>query len=358
MPADIRWASPAEVVAATEQCPKRMVYGPCGGVAADGHCEVRPEPCSFLALGPVALPPPEVCPAPTAGPVPAAPSAAGRLRAVLAAGAMVVADFPAAPMSADSIARCAAELIGSVDAVLLGDAPASRVQFPPAFRTALVRAAGLDVVAGLNCRDRNRVALEGELAALRESDAGAVLCLTGDHPAAGERPDAAAVFDLDSTRLAALARTAGHLVAVAEAPAAPPQQWRPWRLGQKQAAGADFCFVDHCGGAAAVADFARRLSDLGVSVPLVACVPVVIDHASAAQLRSFPALAPPPGMLESVLAAADPHGAGIAAAIAESQALLAIPGVVGVDLSGAPGAGGSERLAAAMAQIAATLRSS
>jgi hypothetical protein len=29
--------------------PKRMVMGPCGGVRADGSCEVAPRPCVFAA---------------------------------------------------------------------------------------------------------------------------------------------------------------------------------------------------------------------------------------------------------------------------------------------------------------------
>ena len=33
-------------------CPKHMTYGPCGGVGADGACEVAPLPCAFLG-GPV-----------------------------------------------------------------------------------------------------------------------------------------------------------------------------------------------------------------------------------------------------------------------------------------------------------------
>ena len=52
-------------------------------------------------------------------------------------------------------------LAGSVDAVLAGDAGAARVQFPPAYRASLIQATGLAVWTGFNCRDRNRVAMEG-----------------------------------------------------------------------------------------------------------------------------------------------------------------------------------------------------
>jgi hypothetical protein len=31
----------------TGSCPKHMVMGPCGGVRADGRCEVVPDPCEL-----------------------------------------------------------------------------------------------------------------------------------------------------------------------------------------------------------------------------------------------------------------------------------------------------------------------
>ena len=121
----------------------------------------------------------------------------------------MLADLPTAPLDRSALLRSADLLADGVDAVLIGDHPGARVQFPPSYRALLLRDRGVAVWAGLNCRDRNRVALEGELAALADAGAAAVHCVTGDHTAIGHRPDAAPVFDLDATRLAAAARAAG-----------------------------------------------------------------------------------------------------------------------------------------------------
>ncbi|HWR86652.1 MAG TPA: methylenetetrahydrofolate reductase C-terminal domain-containing protein, partial [Rhodoglobus sp.] len=228
-------------------CPKHMEFGPCGGVAGDGSCEVGDFRCVFLDAptvrwhGDVARPP--------------LIDSAAAMRSALASRHVVVADFPARALDAASIEECGAILAGSVDAVLTGDAPDARVQFPPAYRAALVRGTGLEVWSGFTCRDRNRVAMEGELAALAHAGVAGVHCVTGDHTGIGTRSDAMPVFDLDSTRAAALARAAGHLVSVAESPASPPVQRRAERLVEKARAGAEVCFVDHAGGADPVARF-------------------------------------------------------------------------------------------------------
>ncbi len=332
-------------------CPKHMIYGPCGGVEFDGGCEVADHACVFLGRD---LPrwPSRDGNRSTATRTAGAAAMAGRL----ATGTVVVADFPARAMDLDSLVGCASVLLGSVDAVLVGDSGGSRVQFPPAHRALLIQQIGLPVWAGLNCRDRNRVALEGEIAALATTSVAGVHCVTGDHTDTGHRPDAAPVFDLDSTRLAALARSAGHLVSVGESPAAPPLAARPTRLGEKVKAGADVCFVNHCGGADLVADFIAALAPPLRPGAFLPCVPVVVDAGSAALLQSFPSLVLPPGFLDRILTAADPYAEGIAAAIELSQQMLAVPGVRGVNLSGGPALGGEVHFAAALADIGAALR--
>lgn len=353
---------PAPLAVGTAGCPKHMEYGPCGGVEFSGRCEVADHACSFLSLAPVAwhgtTRSSDETPRLQADPagVPAPPAAAQSLRALMRERPVVVADFPARALDADSLVTCARAVAGSVDAVLAGDAGTARVQFPPAYRAALLRGAGLVPWMGVNTRDRNRVALEAEAAALAHANAAAVHCVTGDHTRIGSRPDAAPVFDLDSTELASLMSDAGHLVSVAEAPLSPPVAARPGRLLVKQQAGAEVCFVNHAGGVDAVAAFIASARALGVTMGFIPCVPVIVDAGSAALIRGFTSLALPPGYLDRILAADDVEAAGIAAAIDLSMAMLEIPGVVGVDLSGGPAVGREVAFAQAEAEIARGIR--
>ena len=363
---------PAELLvdaAAAPGCPKHMEYGPCGGVEFDGSCEVAAHPCVFLGSPTVGwhglvaeLPAPDaVAHVATPDPVPVqtVSSGATRMRELLATRAIVVADFPAAALSAGSIAECAAVLVGSVDAVLAGDAGTARVQFPPAYRAHLIQSAGLAVWTGLNCRDRNRVAIEGELAALAHVGVAGIHSVTGDHTLTGSRPDAAAVFDLDSTELAALAHRAGHLVSVAEAPATPPIERRPARVLEKEHAGAELCFVNHAGGVEPVRVFIDSARALGSTLGFIPCIPIVIDRESAELLRSFTTLVLPSGYLDGILAAgdtpADVRAAGIAAAVELGRGFLGIDGVVGVNLSGGSTPDRAVEFARALAEIGRAL---
>lgn len=333
-----------------DACPKRMEYGPCGGVGFDGSCEIdATHRCAFLHRPTVPWTGID-----RAAPVEPGPrtAAAAAILAALGTRPWIVADLPARALSVDSIDACAAVLAGEVDAVLAGDAGSARVQFPPAYRAHLLQRRGLRVWTGLNMRDRNRVAVEGELAALAVEGVAGVHCVTGDHTRTGDRPDAAPVFDLDSTEATALARAAGHVVSVAASPAAPPLDRRAARLREKRRAGADVCFVNHAGGAAPVRRF---IDEVGDGIRFIPCVPMVVDHASADLLESFTTLVLPDGFLERVRSASDPRAEGIALAVAVAEEMLALPGVVGVNLSGGR-EGAEESFAEALAEVAGRLR--
>jgi hypothetical protein len=99
---------------------------------------------------------------------PRSPAAADFL-ATAAARPVVVADLVAPALSADGVRACAAEIAGFAGACLTGDHPGARVQFPPSYQARLLAAEGVTAWAGISCRDRNRVALEGEIAACADA---------------------------------------------------------------------------------------------------------------------------------------------------------------------------------------------
>jgi hypothetical protein len=120
---------------------------------------------------------------------------------------------------------------------------------------------------------------------------------------------------------------------VAESPLSPPARVRAGRVRQKQRAGAGVCVLNHVAEPAQVAGFAAEVRAAGASLPLVAAVAVYTDERSAG-VFNLPGLRLDGAAVARVLAAPDPVAAGIEAAVAEARALLAVPGVVGVNLSG------------------------
>jgi methylenetetrahydrofolate reductase (NADPH) len=336
-----------------ESCPKHMTYGPCGGVESDGRCEVSDLGCVFLPDPTVRWPSPADD---TLGPDAAASTdistAAGReLVALMQQRPVIVSGLPARPMDASSIAACADILRGNVDAVLSGDSGRARVQFPPSYRAELIRRNGLRAWLGVNCRDRNRVALEGELAALAEAGVAAVHCVTGDHTDTGDRPDAKPVFDLEGTSLVPLARRLGLLVSVAESPASPPVERRAARTVEKQHAGAQLVLPQYSGEVSELADFIAETSAAGGTMPFFPGVPVVIDHEGARVLSSFAAAILPRGYVESILEASDPFAAGVRASVELATRLLGVEGVAGVGAAGGARVGQEEQFARALALI-------
>src|SRR4051812_49586707 len=78
-------------------CPKRMVFGPCGGVRDDGRCELAERPCVFLGEPLVGWPDP--------------PVRAARASRLLDAGSPVVlVDLSVDPFDPASVRRVVAAL--------------------------------------------------------------------------------------------------------------------------------------------------------------------------------------------------------------------------------------------------------
>lgn len=341
-------------------CPKHMVYGPCGGVREGVGCEVAAQQrCVFVDDVPLTWSAAGL----TSADATVLPRRAPRMSALLEAAAsrpVVLTDLTVRPFDPASVRAVTATLAGTCDALLIGE-HSNRPDLPPAVLAAEVRAAGGVPWVTLTCRDRNRVVLETEIGGLAAVPAGrgadGVLCVTGDARAQGVREGVTQVFDLDGPRLAALAASAGLPVAVAESPQAEPTAARAGRLVLKQAAGASVAFLNHVSSPAEVAAFVGRARDAGLTMPVVAGVAVYTDERSARVLQNFPGLHLDAAAVEAVLGSRDQRAAGIDAALAEAEALLAIDGVVGVNLSGLASARGLGAAADVKAEIGTRIRS-
>lgn len=315
-------------------CPKRMDYGPCGGVRPDGRCEMAPYPCVFADVVPW-------------------PSDDTRERIVRAP--LILTDFSCTPFDRHDVAATASVLRTGCDAVLVGEHQ-NKPDFPPTLMGALLLAAGVTPWITLSCRDRNRVVLEQELRGLLDVGVETVFCVTGDGRGYDVRPDVTQTFDLDGPRLVSLAASAGVVAAVPETPTAPPVSGRPLRLVQKQRAGASLAVLNHVPAPSTVADFMASARAEGLSIPVIAAVAVFTDEVSAAVLQGLPGLELDPNVTARVLDSADPVAAGIAAAVDEARELLAIDGVDGVNVSGLASASGGRIGAEIKAEVGRRIR--
>lgn len=122
------------------------------------------------------------------------------LQKVLSRGGFAVTcEFdPPCGIDVGLIRENAAQLKGKVDAVNVNDNPTARVRMSSWSLSKMLLDMGIEPILQMVTRDRNRIALQSDLLGASALGIQNVLCLTGDHPARGDHPDAKKVFDIDS----------------------------------------------------------------------------------------------------------------------------------------------------------------
>lgn len=207
---------------------------------------------------------------------------AGHLERVLRAGHFAVTAEISPPDSADpaKIFADATLIADSCDAINATDGSGAHCHMSSVAVCALLTRAGYSVVMQVSCRDRNRIAMQGDILGGAAMGVSNVLCLTGDDVSAGDQPEAKPVFDLDSIQLLNTVRTMrdeGRFLSGRELeqaprvflgavsnPFAPPYDWRPARLQKKIEAGADFIQSQYCFDVPRLREFMRRTGELGL----------------------------------------------------------------------------------------------
>ena len=132
----------------------------------------------------------------------------GRLERVLRAGRFAVTSELNPPDSADprDVYDRAVVLSEVCDAINAVDASGAHVHMSSVGICALLTRAGYAVVMQIACRDKNRIAIQGDVLGAAAMGVANILCLTGDGVQCGDQPEAKPVFDLDSITTSAAPR--------------------------------------------------------------------------------------------------------------------------------------------------------
>ena len=94
-----------------------------------------------------------------------------------------------------------------VDGMNVTDNQSSVMRFPSLGGTLLIKEKGGEPILQMTCRDRNRMALQGDILFAHSRGVHNILCLTGDAVPVGDHKQAKGVFDLDSVQLLKTIRT-------------------------------------------------------------------------------------------------------------------------------------------------------
>jgi len=275
----------------------------------------------------------------------------GRFERVLRAGAFAVTTELAPPDSADpqEVYQRARVLDGYVDAINATDGSGANCHMSSLAVCALLTRVGYAPVMQISCRDRNRIAIQGDILGGAAMGVCNMLCLTGDGVQVGDHPQARPVFDLDSVSLLEIGRMlrdehrfqSGRsisfsprvLFGAGENPMVPPLEHRALRLAKKVAAGAQFIQTQYVYDLARLRGFMRGVEELGLldRVFLLVGVGPIRSARGAEWMRSHvPGVHIPDALVERLAGAQDQAREGRNICIELIQEIRSIRGIHGV----------------------------
>jgi methylenetetrahydrofolate reductase (NADPH) len=263
-------------------------------------------------------------------------------------GQFVVTAEITPPVSTDpaEFLRRALPLKGLVTAINVTDGAGAKVHLSSLASAHFLVQSGLEPIFQVTCRDRNRLALQGDLLGAAALGIHNILVLAGDDPKLGDQPEAKPVYDLDSRGLIAMARSMreqGKLpsgtaidgkvelfIGAADVPVDPPPGWSPKGLIAKAQAGADFVQTQFCMDIGVVRRYSARLHELGFRLPLLIGIAPIPSARSARWMREkLFGTTIPDAIIRRLEKAADPRAEGTKICVELLRELAEVPGVAG-----------------------------
>ncbi len=258
----------------------------------------------------------------------------------------------------DELIALAEPLRGAVDALNLTDGPRAMVHLSGLAGAAILAGRGFETILQLTCRDRNRVALQGDLLGASALGVRNVLILRGDDPDPRELPTPKAVFDIESRDLIYLAAKmrdgqalasgraivspARLFIGAAETPVDPAPDWRPTGLLRKIEAGAQFVQTQLCFDIGIVRRYVARLEEVGLTdrvFLLIGLGPLASARSACWMRDNLWGVAVPDEIIARLEQAADQQAEGIEICAELMQQLEQTRGVAGVHLMAPIGPG-------------------
>lgn len=277
----------------------------------------------------------------------------GRLERILRAGAFAVTAEIAPPDSADpeEVYERAALFDGVVDAMNATDGSGANCHMSSVGMCSLLTRRGYAMVMQVSARDRNRIAIQGDVLGAAAMGVSNILCLTGDSVGVGDHPGAKPVFDLDCMSMLSMVRDmrdkqqflSGRklsspprvFLGAAANPFGPPLDYRPLRLAKKIEAGAQFVQTQYCFDIEIFRNYMRAARDMDLhrKAFILAGVGPLASAKSAEWIRSnVPGVHIPDGIIDRLRGAADQKEEGIRICVDMMRELKDIEGVSGVHI--------------------------
>ena len=277
----------------------------------------------------------------------------GRFERVLRAGGFAVTTELAPPDSADpeDVYKRARVFDGYVDAINATDGSGANCHMSSLAVCALLTRVGYAPIMQISCRDKNRIAIQGDILGGAAMGVCNMLCLTGDGVQAGDHPQAKPVFDLDCVSLLEIARTlrddhhfqSGRKITfaprvffgAAENPSGLPYAWRPQRLAKKVAAGAQFIQTQYCYDLPLLRTFMEEVERLGLLDKvfiLVGVGPLRSAKTAEWMRKNVPGMHIPDAVIERLAGARDQAREGLNICVELIQSIRGIRGVSGVHI--------------------------
>lgn len=278
-------------------------------------------------------------------------SSPGRLEKLLRAGEFTVTAELSPPDSSDpqEVFEKARIFHGSVDAMNATDGSGANCHMSSVAVCAILRRANYSVVMQVSCRDRNRIAIQGDVLGAAAIGVASVLCLTGDGVQVGDHPQAKPVFDLESITLLSMLRgmrdesrfQSGRKIAqpprvflgAAANPFMPPHDFRPIRLAKKIEAGAQFIQTQYCFDVERLKRFMSTVCDMGLhekAFILVGVGPLASARAAEWIRQNVPGVHIPDTIIDRLAGSGNQKQEGKRICIELIQQVREIEGVSGI----------------------------